>query len=114
MNDVAYKTRALTNEILESEDYIQYRRLQHNIAEDQELYRKINEFRRKSFEIQNKEDNSNLFNELEALRKEYNSILEIGLVIDFFGAEQKICNLMRNVYDTIAETLEFDIEFLDK
>lgn len=114
MNNVIYKTKGLVREIKTSNEYNQYRRLQKKLAENKEIYDKLGEFRRKSFQLQTGGSSTGLFGEIEDLRREYEDILSLPLVIDFFVAEQRICSLMQNVYETILESLNFDIDFLEQ
>ena len=42
------------------------------------------------------------------LTREYDELLHNSVVSDFLQAEQQICKLLQQVFDSIAEGLEFD------
>lgn len=114
MNNVLFKTKSLIREIKSSHEYNRYHCLKNKLASNEELYAKVNEFRKKGFEIQTTDSVDNTFAQAEALRLEYDDILSLPLVEDYLAAEQKICALMQNIYETMAEVLEFDMGFLEK
>ena len=113
MKNVEYQTLQLIREIKRSNVYNQYRRLQMKIVKDAELSRKVNEFRKASFELQNKPQEPEDIGRLEALYSEYGEILQNSDVIEFLTAEQGMAQMMNQMTDRIYNSLDLDVSFLD-
>ena len=54
------------------------------------------------------------FEKIESLHSEYKDVLTEPVVIDFLSAEQRMCKLMRLVYDGIAENIKLDLSYMDE
>ena len=63
--------KEIIHEILNSEEYREYRRLQSEIDRTPDLKRQVDEFRMKNFELQNSENVPDMFAAMENLNKEY-------------------------------------------
>ena len=113
MKNVEYQTRQLIREIKRSNVYNQYRRLQMKIVKDAELNRKVTEFRKACFTLQNKPQEPDDVWRLEALYSEYREILQNSDVIEFLTAEQGLAQMMNQLNDTIYNSLDMDVSFLD-
>ena len=113
MNNIEYQTRQLVREIKKSNIYNQYRRLQIKIEKDHELFRRVNEFRKACFVIQNKPHGPGDTGELYALYEAYGDILMNSDVRELLTAEHGVSMLMNQVMDQIYGNLEIDVSFLD-
>ena len=113
MKNVEYQTRQLIREIKRSNVYNQYRRLQMKIVRDAELNRRVDEFRKACFMIQNGPQTPEDMGRLEALNEEYRDILQNSDVIAFLTAEQGLALMMNRMTDQIYNSLDFDVSFLD-
>lgn len=113
MKNVEYQTRQLIREIKRSNVYNQYRRLQMKILKDAELYRKVNEFRKACFMLQNKPQEPEDIWRLEALYSEYRDILQNSDVVEFLTAEQGMAQMMNQLTERIYSSLDMDVSFLD-
>lgn len=113
MKNVEYQTRQLIREIKRSNVYNQYRRLQMKIVRDVELNRRVDEFRKACFMIQNGPQAPEDMGRLEALNEEYRDILQNSDVIEFLTAEQGLALMMNRMTDQIYSSLDFDVSFLD-
>ena len=113
MNNIEYQTRQLIREIKKSNIYNQYRRLQTKIEKDQELYRRVNEFRKACFVIQNKPNGPGDTGELYALYETYDDILMNSDVRELLTAEHGMSMLMNQVMEQIYGNLDIDVSFLD-
>lgn len=51
---------------------------------------------------------------IESLHSEYKDVLTEPVVVDFLSAEQRMCKLMRLVYDGIAENIKLDLSYMDE
>ena len=112
--DVRQSTKTLTNMICHTEDYKCYQKNLTALKEQEELYRKFKEFRGKSLHLQLEKEQEQYFEKVEALHSEYKDVLTEPVVVDFLSAEQRMCKLMRIVYDSIAEDIRLDLSYMDE
>ena len=80
----------------------------------EELYHKFKEFRGKSLHLQLEREQEQYFERMESLHSEYKDVLTEPVVVDFLSAEQRMCKLMRLVYDGIAEDIKLDLSYMDE
>lgn len=111
MKDVIRECRQLNEKIRRSEEYRRYIDTKKALYANMDLCNQLKEFRSRNYEMQNREG-VNPFDEVSSLVREYDALLHNSRVSDFLHAEQKICKMMRQVYDSISEGLEFD--YLDE
>ena len=112
--DVRQGTKKLTNMICHTEDYKCYQKDLMILKKQEELYRKFKEFRGKSLHLQLEKEQEKYFEKTEALHSEYKDVLTEPVVVDFLSAEQRMCKLMRLVYDGIAEDIKLDLSYMDE
>lgn len=112
MNNVMQQTNNLVEAIHGSNEYAQYQMLQNTISKDANVYNRLNEFRRRNFELQvNGTENS--IDESANLRREYADVLNRGEVKDFLSAEQRYVKMLRKMYRKIETELHVNINFLE-
>lgn len=111
MKEVINKSKQLNEQIKQSEEYKKYIDTKHALYANMELCNQLREFRAKNYELQNRQG-MNPFDEVSNLVREYDEMLHNSVVSAFLRAEQRICKLMQQVYDSISEGLEFD--YLDE
>ena len=107
-------TNNLNERIKESEEYKTYTETIRRLRQESELYARFNEFRRRNCELQFSEGDSNLYDEVFNLTKEYDTILQNSLVSDFMLAEQRLSVRMQEMYEVLTQGLELDYEYLEK
>lgn len=107
MKQVLKESVQLNEHIRASEEYQTYLRTKQALREEEELCRTLQEFRAKNYELQNRQG-VNPYDEMIDLTREYDELLHNSIVSDFLQAEQQICKLLQQVFDSIAEGLEFD------
>ena len=112
--DIRQGTKKLTNMICHTEDYKCYQKALAVLKEQEELYRKFKEFRGKSLYLQLEKGQEQYFEKIESLHSEYKDVLNEPVVVDFLSAEQRMCKLMRLVYDGIAEDIKLDLSYMDE
>lgn len=112
--DIRQGTKKLTNMICHTEDYKYYQKDLAVLKEQEELYRKFKEFRGKSLYLQLEKGQEQYFEKIESLHSEYKDVLTEPVVVDFLSAEQRMCKLMRLVYDGIAEDIKLDLSYMDE
>lgn len=107
MKEVIKESKQLNEHIRASEEYKTYIQTRQALRENQALAGRLSEFRAKNYELQNRQG-VNPYDELIDLTKEYDELLHNSVVSDFLQAEQQICKMMQQVFDSIAEGLEFE------
>ena len=111
MREVIIESKELNEKIKQSAEYQSYLHAKQALYTDEGLSNQVKEFRHKNYELQNRQG-VNPFDEVSALVREYDELLHNSLVSEFLRAEQRICKLMQQVYNSISEGLEFD--YLDE
>lgn len=93
--------------IKRSEEYQKYEQYLTELKAEPELYEKVNEFRKKNFEIQNSEASENLMERVDELEREYAALLATPLVEKFLAAELAFCRMIQELDALIAGELDF-------
>ncbi|MDO4976455.1 MAG: YlbF family regulator [Eubacteriales bacterium] len=107
------KTQELLDLILNSEDYILYKKEREELKQSENLYAKMNEFRRKSLEMQLSGQEGVNFENLQELYNEYSETLMEPQVSKFMNKEQSICKLLRKVQDRISHGVDLDTSYME-
>lgn len=112
INDMVLdKAAELKEVILNCEEYRKFAQYRQELEKDEELYRKVNLFREKNFELQLTGKSAN--EELVAmLLKEYGDVLADARVMAFMNAELILCRKLNEVNDILMEDLDLDLRFL--
>jgi len=108
-------TSDLVNKIKTTSEYIDYLNYKSILERNEELYRRVQEFRRRSFEIQVSHHYGmyNAYENLVNLKNENDELLTEPTVKMFLDSELKLSRMIQSVYDTLADEIDFDIEFLN-
>lgn len=96
--------------IQNSAEYQKYDSCRHILKEDEELYRKVNEFRKKNFEFQTGGSAEN--GQADRLAEAYADVLGQKAVMEYMNAELILCRKLQEIYGLLVGDLEFDLDFL--
>lgn len=96
------------NSLKETETYKRYCQQLQLIKQQPQQYEKVNEFRRRNYELQNSQQTDDLFEKMDAFEKEYEEFRENPLVDRFLRAELALCRMMQEVDVIITEKLDFE------
>lgn len=99
-------TAALVEAVLATEEYQAYAAELDRVKQYPELKERIDDFRRKNFELQLSADND--FNKLDQFEKEFENFRENMMVQDFLAAELDLCRLIQDIYLRITAALHFE------
>ena len=105
------KAVELRDEVLRSEEYTKFQTCRECLMKDQELYQKVNDFRKKNFELQITGDSANA-KLVDHLTQQYTSLLELPVVNEYMQAELLLCRKLQQMYRTITEKIDLDLRFL--
>ncbi|HIR93603.1 MAG TPA: YlbF family regulator [Candidatus Egerieimonas intestinavium] len=94
--------KALIYAIRTSESYQNYQRCERELAKEPNLREKLDEFRRRVFEM-NTSDQVDIYEEADRLEQESTELRLIPVVNDFLAAELEICTTLREVTGRISE-----------
>lgn len=112
MKNHEYLAKELVHEIKNTNEYNHYHRVLKKIVQEKELYDTMNQYRKKSLELQ-MYSSEDPYDSMIALSQEYNSILTNPLVKEFLTAEQRLSGIGKEITDYIIESLELDISFME-
>ncbi len=108
MDGVRSVTEQLIREIKDTEEYFNYQEQKEKIKEWPELKVQLDEYRLRNFELQNRVDPANLFEEIDHFHKEYEEFREDVRVASFLEAELAFCRMIQGIYDSIMENIDFE------
>ena len=107
-HQIVAAAESFVNAIKDTETYKDYFEQLERIKRTPELFGKVNEFRRRNYEIQNTSQVNELFDKMGAFEREYERFRENPIVDDFLKAELAFCRLMQEVNLFITEELHFE------
>lgn len=111
MTDVEYSLKNLVRTIHSCNEYNQYHRVLEKIKQNDELYKSMCEFRKKSFEIQ-MQNTPDTMDRIAALRNEYSQTVNNSLVAEFLIAELRLNKMARQLNASILDGFDLDVDFL--
>lgn len=108
--NVIQQTDALIKAIETSNEFAQYYLLQKTIMKE-DVYNRLNEFRRRNFEIQ-MNSQVDAIDSSANLYQEYADILNRTEVKEFLNAEQRYIRMLRKIHQEIDKHANINIDFL--
>lgn len=106
MSNIDNAVEQVVDAILSSEVYRQYDLQRNKVKQYPELKAQIDEYRRRNYELQNREDYA--FDKIDAFEREYADFRENPLVSDFLAAELALCRMIQNMNLRITEAIHFE------
>lgn len=113
MRGVVEQTGLLVDMIKKSNEYNQYQMLLKKVMQDQGSFNRLNEFRRKNFILQ-MNSNADAIDSGNALYHEYADVVSRPDVKEFLSAEQRYIRMIRQIYRTLDENVNINIDFLEE
>lgn len=107
MVDITALAGSVVEEIKATDEYKEFQRLLLKVKEDPALYNRLNELRRRNFNIQ-MSDSDDALDMMDALTNEFEDVINMELATEFLEAEAAFCGLMQEFYSTVTDGLEFD------
>ena len=101
-------TASYVKAIRDTAVYQKYREQLERLKRNPEQYQKVNEFRRRNFEIQNTAQKDELFDKMDAFEQEFEKFREDPVVDEFLRAELAFCRMMQEVNLYITEAVNFE------
>ena len=100
----------LADKVRNLDEYKEYRRMTDKLKENQELYRKVCEYRRKLYVFQNRQDEVNTY-EADALLRARESLGENPDVDRYLKAELALCRKLQQFVNGIIREIDFELGF---
>lgn len=94
--------------IKNSDIYGEYRRLSDEVDLAGNLRERINDYRARTFELQNSAQTEDLLDRMEAYEREYEKFREEPLVEEFLSAELAFCRMMQEIEIKLSEAVDFE------
>lgn len=112
VDQIIEKTGELMDLVRHTDAYREYHASLLEIRKQEGLYQKLNEFRHRSMMVNFIEDQDKKSTEIDQVYKEYEEILIDPLTSRFLAGEQKVCRMMRKIYETIGDQIDLDLNHL--
>lgn len=97
-------------ELKHTKVYLEYQQQLKKICADPELKQRVDDFRRRNYEIQTGAHQQNMFDEMERFQRESEHLRDIPMVRDFLSAELALCRMIQKVTTTIVEAVSEDFD----
>lgn len=104
---------SLSDEIVKSEEYINYMSCLKELKQDMDLYNRVNELRVQHFDIQNGGEGRMSYEEYAVFSAKSKELRKNALVSRFLDAEIGLGKLVKDVNRIIFSKMEFDNDFLN-
>lgn len=108
MNELNNATESFIKSIKATQIYQDYICQKEKISKFPSIKEKIDEFRVRSYELQNSNAPNELFDKIDEFEKQYQEFKENPIVEAFLEAEVSFCRMMQDANWKITEALEFD------
>ena len=92
--------------IMDTDEYREYDLQRNRVKKYPELKAQIDEYRRRNFLLQTREDTA--FEKIDQFEKEYEGFRENPLVSDFLAAELAFCRMIQGINMRITEAVHFE------
>lgn len=110
MDKVNRCTEELTAAIQTCRAYVQFEEAKERLKEYPELYTKVNQFRRKNYEMQSRKDDIDWFLEMENFEREHEELRRNPLVSEFLRTELHMCRMLQRINEAVAASVDLEIQ----
>ncbi len=90
--------------------YRDYEEQLQKLSEQPELKQRVDDFRRRNYEIQTRAYEEHIFDEVERFQRESEHLRDIPIVHDFLAAELALCRMIQKVTAAIVEAVSEDFD----
>lgn len=113
--DYISETKMFVNKLKETKQYVDYLGYKNVIESNPQLLEKVNEYRKKSFEIHSEynEGSYECYENILKLNDQYKELLKGPGVMEFLNTELELSKIISSIYNCIASEIDLDISFLE-
>ena len=108
MTEIKTNIDRMVDMIKDCAEFRRYRDISSKVQEYPEKKKRLFEFRRKNYLLQNSEEQIDLFSESDRLMKEYQDVYNDPMLREFLEAEVKVCRIVQQVNEELIRCLEFE------
>lgn len=105
------KVKELREAILNSEEYQKHQKYMEALREDEDLYKRVNELRKKVFILQNGNNQYEQKQKLDGAATEFEMLRRDERVGDFLQHELDLCRLLQQINSLMYESIDLGIDF---
>lgn len=109
-DNVEIYTIALLHAIRDSREYREYEEIKRKLADKTDLKRKINEYRRDTYRLQNYGDVNTLYQNMEDFRKNNAEFRKDPLVTEYLRCELAVCRMLQKIATTVVESVDLELD----
>ncbi len=108
MNRVDECINLLTEALRESPEYQKYQEMRAKLHQDPEKERQVNEFRKRTYLLQNSREQIDLFTEIDRLQQESAPLRAQPDVTEYLAAELALCRMVQHINYRLMQEIDFD------
>ncbi|MCD8133710.1 MAG: YlbF family regulator [Clostridiales bacterium] len=108
MSDIKKSVENLVDALKDSDEFRRYREACGQVRRFPEQEKRLREFRKKNFQLQNAAEQIDLFSESDKLMAEYQDLYGDPVSREFLAAEVAVCRIVQKVNRELIEFLEFE------
>lgn len=109
MSELDRITEAYVKEVRKSKTYQKYKERLNALKKDEELYKKVEEYRTKRYEMQKNTPAHELYDKADYLEREYAYLYDNQLSARFLESEVALCRMIQDICFKIAQSIDFDL-----
>ena len=111
MRDVNEAIDDLMEAVRGSDAFVRYQAIREKVHGFPELERKITEFRKRNYELQNSRGEVDLYEETDRMEQEYREFRKNPMVQEYLSAENSLCKMVQQINWTLIQGLDFEVGF---
>lgn len=113
MINAAVKERCdyMLDAIRESEEFKAYIHAKEELKTQPELTKRVEEFRKLSYELQTAASSENAYEKNEIIENMYNDFRKESAAIEYLDAETALCKMLQDINKSIVELLDLRLGF---
>lgn len=108
MNRIDESINLLAATLKESPEYQRYQEMRDRIHMNPEIEREVNEFRKRTYQLQNSREPIDLFTEIDRLYQESASLRAQPDVSEYLAAELALCRMVQHINYRLMQEIDFD------
>ena len=109
-DNVEIYTLALIRVIHDSDAYREYKTVREKVAQEPDLKRQINQYRKECYQLQNSGDVESLFERTQRFDGQYEEFLKNPLAEEYLRCELAICRMLQQIAIKVVESVELDLD----
>ncbi len=108
MNQIDERVDLLAAALRESPEYQKYHEMREKIQRNPEKEREVNEFRKRTYQLQNSRESIDLFTEIDRLQQESAPLRAQPDVSEYLAAELAVCRMVQHINYRLMQDIDFD------